>query len=93
MERIDSQGDFDAIRQAAERGYAEAQLYLGSMYANGLGVPQDDAEAVRWFRLAAERARIRQRRSRTVQTWDHVQGFRARVHMVHHRRHQWEREG
>ena len=26
----------------------------GSMYATGLGVPQDDAEAGRWYRLAAE---------------------------------------
>jgi len=24
------------------------------MYANGVGVPEDDAEAVRWYRLAAE---------------------------------------
>jgi TPR repeat protein len=24
------------------------------MYANGRGVPEDDAEAVRWWRLAAE---------------------------------------
>ena len=24
------------------------------MYANGEGVPEDDAEAMRWFRLAAE---------------------------------------
>ena len=24
------------------------------MYANGRGMPQDDAEAVRWYRLAAE---------------------------------------
>ena len=24
------------------------------MYDNGRGVPQDDAEAVRWYRLAAE---------------------------------------
>ena len=24
------------------------------MYANGRGVPQDAAEAVRWYRLAAE---------------------------------------
>ena len=31
-----------------------AQLTLGRMYANGEGVPQDYAEAVRWFRLAAE---------------------------------------
>jgi len=31
-----------------------AQYSLGVMYANGLGVPEDDAEAARWFRLAAE---------------------------------------
>ena len=31
------------------------RLYnLGVMYANGEGVPEDDAEAVRWYRLAAE---------------------------------------
>ena len=35
------------------RGDAEAQYNLGIMYAQGLGVPQDDAEAVRWYRLAA----------------------------------------
>jgi len=28
---------------------------LGFMYAKGQGVPQDDQEAVRWSRLAAER--------------------------------------
>ena len=33
---------------------AEAQYSLGWMYANGKGVPRDDAEAVRWYRLAAE---------------------------------------
>jgi TPR repeat protein len=27
---------------------------LGFMYDEGLGVAEDDAEAVRWFRLAAE---------------------------------------
>ena len=27
---------------------------LGVMYDEGTGVPEDDAEAVRWFRLAAE---------------------------------------
>ena len=29
------------------------------MYDNGEGVPQDDAEAVRWFRLAAEQGEAR----------------------------------
>ena len=26
------------------------------MYANGKGVPEDDAEAVRWYRMAAEQS-------------------------------------
>src|SRR5271165_6495694 len=38
----------------AEQGDAEAQSNLGYMYATGHGVPQDDKEAVRWYRLAAE---------------------------------------
>ena len=39
----------------AEQGDATAQFNLGVMYANGgEGVPEDDAEAVRWYRLAAE---------------------------------------
>lgn len=41
-------------RPLAERGNAEAQYYLGFIYSRGLGVPQDDAEAVRWYRKAAQ---------------------------------------
>jgi len=41
-------------RPLAEQGHAGAQYYLGVMYEMGLGVPQDEAEAVRWIRLAAE---------------------------------------
>ena len=36
------------------RDYADAQYNLGLMYANGEGVPEDDAEAVHWYRKAAE---------------------------------------
>ena len=36
------------------RGTPDAQNNLGVMYANGEGVPEDDAEAVRWYRLAAD---------------------------------------
>jgi len=36
------------MREAAEQGDAEAQLNLGLMYAEGRGVAQDDAEAVKW---------------------------------------------
>ena len=35
------------IRRRAEQGDADARLTLGSMYANGEGVLQDEAEAVR----------------------------------------------
>ena len=42
------------LRAAAEQGDAVAQFNLGVMYATGEGVPQDDAEAARWYRLAAE---------------------------------------
>ncbi len=41
-------------RPLAEQGNANAQHYLGNMYANGHGVPQDYAEAVKWHRKAAE---------------------------------------
>jgi TPR repeat protein len=44
------------VRQTTERathGNADAQLSLGVMYANGQGVPQDYAVALKWFRLAA----------------------------------------
>ncbi len=39
------------LRVLAEQGDAAAQSDLGAMYANGQGVPQDDTEAVRWYRL------------------------------------------
>jgi TPR repeat protein len=44
-------------RARAEAGDADAQFSLGVMYRTGRGVPQDDAEAVRWWRLAADQGR------------------------------------
>jgi len=46
------------LRTFAEQGDAEAQWGLGILYHNGEGVPQDDAEAVRWFRRAADQAYV-----------------------------------
>jgi uncharacterized protein len=43
------------LRPLAENGDVRAQSTLGLMYHRGRGVQQDDAEAVRWFRLAADR--------------------------------------
>lgn len=38
---------------AAEAGDADAQFRLGRAYESGVGAPQNDFEAVRWFRAAA----------------------------------------
>ena len=39
----------------AEKGNAEAQNRLGTMYYRGRGVAPNQAEGVKWFRRAAER--------------------------------------
>ena len=39
---------------AAKRGNVRAQYDVGESYAWGKGVKQDHAEAVKWFRKAAE---------------------------------------
>jgi TPR repeat protein len=44
----------DGPQLAAEQGHARAQFNLGVTYAKGRGVPQDDKQAVKWFRLAAD---------------------------------------
>jgi TPR repeat protein len=51
---VDAQAPDQSLVRAAERGEAGAQFVLGTLYAEGDGVPEDDVEAVRWFRLAAE---------------------------------------
>jgi len=50
--------EIDALRTRAEQGNADAQSNLGVMYATGEGVLQDDAEAVRWFRVAADQGHM-----------------------------------
>ena len=45
--------EVEEIRGRAERGDAVEQFSLGRMYFAGIGVEQDDREAVRWYRLAA----------------------------------------
>ena len=49
-----SEESFESVRLRAEQGDAETQYNLGLAYARGQGVPQDDQEAVRWYRLAAD---------------------------------------
>ncbi|MGD0650367.1 MAG: trypsin-like peptidase domain-containing protein [Verrucomicrobiia bacterium] len=44
----------EQLLKYAEQDVARAQYNLGVCYDNGQGVPQDHAEAVKWFRKAAE---------------------------------------
>ena len=46
--------DFTQTLMQAYQGDAAAQYNLGLMYATGEGVSEDDVEAVRWYRLAAD---------------------------------------
>lgn len=52
-------GDFAAalplIRSAADAGHADAQFTLGTMYANGQGVPLSKTDARLWFERAAQK--------------------------------------
>ena len=47
-------GEIERLREKTSAGDAAAQVSLGTLYADGQGVPQDDAEAVRWYRLGAD---------------------------------------
>ena len=48
----------EQMRPLAEEGDMRAQFILGSLYDDGEGVPEDDAEAIRWYRLAAEQGAV-----------------------------------
>ena len=49
----------EELRPLAETGHVLAQGTLGSIYANGgRGVPQNDKEAVKGYRLAAEQGHV-----------------------------------
>lgn len=43
----------------AEQGNAEAELYLGSLYFHGYGVPQDYGLAAAWLRKAADQGNLK----------------------------------
>ncbi len=50
-------GDYDTalqeFRLLAEQGHEQAQVNLGIMSSQGLGVPKDSVQAYRWYTLAA----------------------------------------
>jgi uncharacterized protein len=45
---------FQLLTPLAESGNAQAQFVVGVLFANGRGVPEDPAEAAKWYRRAAE---------------------------------------
>jgi hypothetical protein len=50
--------DLKKLIQQASQGDAFAQFRLGLRYAQGQGVPQDDVQAVKWYRLAADQGLV-----------------------------------
>ncbi len=53
-EDVYSRSPLEDLIRCVEQGHAGAQSALGLKYASGAGVPEDDVEAVRWYRLAGE---------------------------------------
>ncbi len=53
-----STNDLEGLRRLAEQGDATAEFALGTRYATGQDVPQDYAEALRWFTQAAEQGNV-----------------------------------
>jgi TPR repeat protein len=50
---------FDENMAAAKQGQATAQYNLGIMYDSGDGVPENDSEAVKWWRKAADQGYVK----------------------------------
>ena len=53
------QGDLDTLRQQAAAGDDKAMLALGVMHLNGKDAPKDPAQALSWFRQAADKGNPR----------------------------------
>jgi TPR repeat protein len=53
----DTNAEVAALRKKATAGDASSQMALGRYYQYGRGVPKDETEAVKWYRLAAPQLR------------------------------------
>ena len=53
--RGDMQAAMELWRKEVDAGSDDALFDIGLMYAKGEGVPKDTEEALRWFRMAADR--------------------------------------
>ncbi|OAN43713.1 hypothetical protein A6A05_05045 [Magnetospirillum moscoviense] len=56
---LEAVGDLDAVRAAATAGNAAAQVLLGNVYRQGLGIEADEVEAVAWYTKAANQGDVR----------------------------------
>jgi len=54
----ETQKNRENVRRRAEQGEAAFQTLLGWTYLDGVGVPKDVNEAVKWFRKAAEQGDV-----------------------------------
>lgn len=52
--RIDYAAKFNELKPRAEQGDAKSQVLLGTLYYDGLGVPRDFKEALKWFKLSVQ---------------------------------------
>ena len=48
------QASLEAMRQAAEKGNADAQLEMGILYEFGYNMPKNDVSALAWYLRSAE---------------------------------------
>ena len=55
FQRADYAKALKLARPLAEAGDPRAEAIVGSAYYRGRGVPQNDSEAAKWFRLAADK--------------------------------------
>lgn len=49
---------FALFKQAAEKGHINAQMKIGLMYEQGLGVPKNSGAALEWYKKAADKGSI-----------------------------------
>ena len=50
----EAQAELKSLFASANMGNSDAKTLLGTMYKNGVGVPKDTKEAVRWYKQAAD---------------------------------------
>ena len=58
-QQTDDSSTLTPVIEKADSGNAEAQFQTGNAYAKGAGITQDNPEAVRWWRRAAEQGHAR----------------------------------